>query len=514
MAFRKSLHKQRARPKVEGLEDRALLADLTSLDPAGLGTILGTPYQDKAVPSLTRGLVNEEILGRASGGTTIAQPLENGSQLPQGPAPGSDNLNQVSSPAQLGADQAGVNPPTDAPSQTAPTAGTSATVLFSQDEQTVTVRYQGSEWTLARPVVSPWDYTATGRVYWVASDGHDYNWGTYESPFRSISQAVAMAGPGDIVYIRAGTYVENLLLTRSGEEGKPIIISCAPGDLGKVKVTPSREYVEQNPDGAVITVQGANYVWINGLVIEGSKGRPEAPESEHYGANGITWSEGAGLGDRATNNVIYNNVHCGLKEMHHGGTGIFIEGNVIFGNGTDGLDHGIYAPADDMTINGNIIFNNAGYGIHSYESPVRQVITRNIIFGHKESAGIILAGSENQVFNNVVVGNYIGILYFRDGCTDNVVMNNIFSDNVYNSLSDDCGGQCSPPTNNVIDYNAYFSSPPSLEDRSGGNDVVADPLFVNKSQGDFRLRADSPLLGKGVDVGLGFQGDRPNLGAW
>ena len=44
---------------------------------------------------------------------------------------------------------------------------------------------------------------------------------------------MAAAGPGDIVYIESGTYVENLVLTRSGSSGNPIIFSCAPGDLGQ-----------------------------------------------------------------------------------------------------------------------------------------------------------------------------------------------------------------------------------------------------------------------------------------
>ena len=55
----------------------------------------------------------------------------------------------------------------------------------------------------------------------------------------------------------------------------------------------------------------------DGLVIEGPLGCPEAPKMETYGANGITWAGKAGEGCRATNNVVYGNVHCGLKEMGH-----------------------------------------------------------------------------------------------------------------------------------------------------------------------------------------------------
>jgi prepilin-type N-terminal cleavage/methylation domain-containing protein len=75
------------------------------------------------------------------------------------------------------------------------------------------------------------------------------------------------------------------LVRKSGQADMPVIASCAPDALGKVKVTPGKEYVEKNPGGAVITLHGARHVWINGLVIEGPKGRPEAPKAETYGAN-------------------------------------------------------------------------------------------------------------------------------------------------------------------------------------------------------------------------------------
>jgi hypothetical protein len=194
-----------------------------------------------------------------------------------------------------------------------------------------------------------------------------------------------------VLYVRAGTYVEHLTFTKSGREGKPIVLSCAPGDLGRVKVTPSKEYVAKNPSGAVVTLQNIEHVWINGLVIAGPRGRPEAPRQETFGANGITWRGKGQVGLRATNNVIYGNVHCGLKEMDTPGVKVYVEGNVVFENGTEGRDHGIYCPADDMVLNGNIIFHNAGYGIHSYSQPQRQVITRNICLGNQD-AGIILAG--------------------------------------------------------------------------------------------------------------------------
>lgn len=389
----------------------------------------------------------------------------------------------------------------------------SPSITFAPDEQTVTVRYDKGEWTFARPVVSPWKFTAAGKTRWVAVTGDDANAGSADKPLKTIGKAIALAEPGDVLYARAGTYVEHLTFTKSGREGKPIILSCAPGDLGRVKVTPPKEYVARNPGGAVIYLENIAHVWINGLVIAGPRGRPEAPRQETFGANGITWRGRGQVGLRATNNVIYGNVHCGLKEMDSPGVKVFLEGNVIFENGTEGRDHGIYCPANDAVINGNIIFNNAGYGIHSYEHPRGQVITRNICIGN-QVAGIILAGSRNKVYHNVCTGNAIGLFYFRRGCTDNDVRNNIFAFNRVDCGWDNGGGKLGDPARNRDDYNCYFPGKPNKRIGPGAHEVLADPGFVDARKGDYRLRKDSPCRGKGVDVGLPFKGKAPDLGAF
>jgi parallel beta-helix repeat protein len=390
----------------------------------------------------------------------------------------------------------------------------STTVNFSKDEGTVVIRHHGRTWTVARPVVSPWTYKARGRVYWVAPAGRDSNPGTAQRPLRHIATALSRALAGDVVYVRAGTYVESLVLSRSDHEGRPIVLSCAPGELGRVKVTPPREYVEKNPHGAVVTLtNGAQHVWINGLVIEGPKGRPEAPRMETFGGNGITWSGKAGLGCRATNNVVYGNVHCGIKEMGHGGAGLFVEGNVIFDNGTEGRDHGIYMPASDVRLNGNVIFDHPGWGIHSYSSPKRQLITRNVCFGNK-AGGIILAGSDNKVYHNVCASNGQGIFYFRKGCVGNDVRDNIFAFNKTDCGYDNGGGKLGDPSDNTDDYNCYFPGKPSRYIAAGRHEVLASPRFRDANKGDFRLLATSPCRGRAAVVEMPGGKKGTDLGAF
>ena len=73
------------------------------------------------------------------------------------------------------------------------------------------------------------------------------------------------------------------------------------------------------------------------------------------------------------------------------------------------------------------------------------------------------------------------------------------------------------------DYNVYFNAePPLLRNWEGGhNDLVADPMFVDPQNGDFRLRLDSPArgFGRSLDVRSDIDGrvrpaDQPDARAY
>ena len=58
--------------------------------------------------------------------------------------------------------------------------------------------------------------------YFVATGGSNTNPGTLAAPFRSIQKAASVARPGDMVYVRAGTYRETVRPMRSGTASAPI----------------------------------------------------------------------------------------------------------------------------------------------------------------------------------------------------------------------------------------------------------------------------------------------------
>jgi hypothetical protein len=71
------------------------------------------------------------------------------------------------------------------------------------------------------------------RVYVVAQShmaADDAGPGDAERPFKSISAAAALAGPGDTVRVHAGLYRERVAPARGGEEGRPVVYETAPGE--------------------------------------------------------------------------------------------------------------------------------------------------------------------------------------------------------------------------------------------------------------------------------------------
>jgi hypothetical protein len=73
----------------------------------------------------------------------------------------------------------------------------------------------------------------TGSEYYVATDGDDASPGTFDAPFGSFGPAVTRAQPGDVIYVRAGTYGQPQAMVRNVErnwDSYPAT-SCPDGEV-------------------------------------------------------------------------------------------------------------------------------------------------------------------------------------------------------------------------------------------------------------------------------------------
>ena len=91
---------------------------------------------------------------------------------------------------------------------------------------------------------------AAGNTYYVAKNGSNSGSGTETSPWLTIKYAAIRAVAGDTVYVKNGTYNEQIWITsaegaRGGSAGYPVTIKAYPGHLPIIDGTglPQRQWV-------------------------------------------------------------------------------------------------------------------------------------------------------------------------------------------------------------------------------------------------------------------------------
>jgi hypothetical protein len=377
-------------------------------------------------------------------------------------------------------------------------------------------------------------FEITGRSFYVSPTANDAADGSKEAPWRTLAHAVTQLQPSTIIYLREGTYFGPVTINVKATAESPAAIRAVDGEAVVVVypdafVTAEKAKVGPTPnerqEGAVdnrgeplhypplINVRGT-YVEISGLHLIGLR---DALPHNLYSENGISFSSKGGEGCRVLYNEIEAVGHCGVKEMGHGGHSILIEGNFIHDIGQTFHDHGIYAPADDITVRKNLLLNCAGWGLHAYSNPRRIVATHNIMAGN-DRHGMVQAGPDALVAHNVFGSNRQGgVFFFRRGCTNAKVKNNIFFDDPAVDF-DQMGDKRAAPSGNVFDHNCLVPGVKlgrmSPLDSVGSHNFQADPMFLNRGVFDFRLHRRSPCFDAGAKVGLAFEGSAPDVGLY
>jgi parallel beta-helix repeat protein len=381
--------------------------------------------------------------------------------------------------------------------------------------------------------------TGLAATFYVATNGNDGGTGSSAMPWATLQHAVETAGPGDVIVVRAGSYVgarmetsglATAVKTLRSEAGAHVLLH-APGPKNK-----HNSILEvENFSGTV------SYWTIDGFEIAGSP---------KYGVD-----------VRITESITVQNctVHDSVL------TGIFtafsnhpvIQNNISYHNG----EHGIYQSnsGDYPTIRGNQIHHNHAAGIHmngdisqggdgiiSFATVEKNVIWENGVGG---GSGINCDGVDNSIFrNNLLYSNHAsGIsLYAIDGAhgsSGNLVYNNTIvmaADGRWAvNIPKSSGGKKSPTGNKIVnnilytpntvrgsvltysqsvsgfesDYNVVVnrfsvnggvsSTTLTLWRQRTGHDlhsIISTPaaLFVDPANSDYRLRPGSPAINAGT----------------
>ncbi|WP_437939162.1 right-handed parallel beta-helix repeat-containing protein [Sorangium sp. So ce341] len=400
---------------------------------------------------------------------------------------------------------------------------------------------------------------ARAAEHYVAPDGSDFNRGTMDQPFATLSKANSAAAAGDTIWVRGGTYAitTQLVLSRSGtSETSRTKIWAYPGET---PVLDASRYVTSNPavDVPVVLVTGS-WMHLRGLEIGNAKVGRSGDHSYSL------------LRTKGSSNNIFELLH-----LHHGfGSGLFIDkgngGNLVLncdshdnydqngsqGDGQNGDGFGVHyqTTGPSTIIRGCRAWNNSddGYDYISQEVPV---ITEGSFAmsngrgsqgnGNGFKVGSSKTGIRHIVQNNVAWKNKAAGFYANHSSGGNTWLNNTayMNGTQYNMLAsppDDSsqtiiltGALAHKMRNNIGFPNknsnmggvdtAFNTWDLSITEASSAFESTSDAGCAGPREADggipsacafMKLTAESALIDKGTDVGLPFVGSAPDLGAY
>ena len=333
-----------------------------------------------------------------------------------------------------------------------------------------------SMFTAAAPPVITSTYN-----YYVATTGDDTNPGTSALPFQTILRASKVSLPGTTVHVAPGVYTGGFKTTMSGIDGQRIsYISSVPWAAKLVPPMSSESKSGWDNRGS--------YVDIVGFEIDGSASR-----------NGLKWTHGIYNG--GSHAVIKNNLvhHIAVDTPCTGadGAGIGVDSyfsgvrNDVIGNTV----HHIGAPdcrfvqginlSTSGSARNNVVHNIGGAAIQLWHDANNVTVTNNTVAA--SMTGILVGAGDfhhtkgpndyTYVHNNIVYDNKVGISEQGQTGTHNTYRNNL----VFQNSSADW------QLRNGLTHTGTVAQAPQFV------------RYARKGSIDFRLRSDSPAIGKGSE---------------
>lgn len=209
--------------------------------------------------------------------------------------------------------------------------------------------------------------TPSAALYVDATNGDDVSGtGSAAAPYRTIQRGVNAVQPGQAVYVRSGTYLENVIVgsgARDGSPTMPIVLRADPASAGKPVIRPAVA-------APALTVQRKYWI-VERLDVNQDLGPAPAVE----------------LGLGAENVVLrFNKIHKS--------------------RGNSGLD--VVGPVTGVLIYWNTIWDNEGFwtgaaynawGVRIAPGASQIVLRHNSLY-HNAGSGIVCSGAESGIAGN------------------------------------------------------------------------------------------------------------------
>jgi hypothetical protein len=315
--------------------------------------------------------------------------------------------------------------------------------------------------------------------YYIGPAGKPGATGMHCDPYSSLAVAMAAHGGGQTYVLLPGFYPGPLLVPAGcgGTAAAPTVIKSEAKWQAVVNGSGSRA-------GSFVCDAADGLQWITWSGLEVTAGRD----------GGI-----ALRGDycEVSDCYVHSNQLAGIDSAQFVGTRVLR--NLVEYNGSNPqYCHGIYVGGDQLTIMGNIVRHNSGFGIHLMPAATGCLIAQNLVYGHNFRAGVVLnnpmGGKPSRFLNNTVAHNAFGALELW-GDQGHKLRNNI----LYGVVPTDdpvLDGQYHPVAGSDADYNTCL--PASTQQGAHGQTASSStPMWVLALTGAYWLTTGSPAIGAG-----------------
>ena len=411
---------------------------------------------------------------------------------------------------------------------------------------------------------------AAGSVYYVAPSGNDSAAGTQAAPWASIARAQTAAQPGDTVYFRGGTYaytkansscasqtarVDAVTLNKSGSAGNLITYRAYPGEkpvFNFSKMTDDCRIKGFDVTGSYLQLNGLEVTGVPqtntlnheswGIWISGSNNVFEQINTHHHMGPGLFINGGAGnlvlnsdshdnYDQRSSNGAGESGDGFGSHYTPAGQASNIFRGDRAWNNSDDGFDlistyspvlienswawRNGYVPGTTTASGNGNGFKVGGFGGEYDAGAVKHTVRLSVAFLNR-AAGFYSNHHPvaNDYFNNTSYGNHpdfnmlgvdtAGAAVGRGNLRNNIAYTGTLTSNMSGTTA----------ANNSWDLGLSLSDAQFQSVSTSGWDAARRSDGSLPVPPGFRLAANSTLIDKGVDVGLGYDGRAPDLGAF
>lgn len=403
-----------------------------------------------------------------------------------------------------------------------------------------------------------------GYTYYVAPNGDDSNPGTEAQPFRTLDKGISVLDSGDTLYIREGTYYEEVTVSSSGTAGKQITISAypeehpiidaqgtLPGDYYGYLITLRGDYITlsgleiKNVYGTAVWVRGSHNIvrnmkihhCLNKAILVGGGGDCSSGVSNAYD---IVEDNEVWMTSLIHEGINYGGRWAGAISVARCPQHTIVRRNVV--HETWGIGIQAYE-AYNTTFEDNVVWNNQLEHYYVNNAPYT-LVQRNLAYNTPDSiflymgrpgVGIAFCDENPEplshhvtIVNNLVLGGGRGFYFFNQqaesGLKDFLMAHNTFVDShtvgltieagdhensrIYNNVFLEEGTVAIVPDDPDLDFshNLWTEAPSAAA--SNAYDVIGDPRLVMSGSTDpglldadwFSLLSDSPAVDAGITL--------------